>query len=628
MRIEFKKLTIENFMAYERAELDFTRFGHSLVMVTGDNKLSAPWSSNGSGKTTLAEALYWCLYGTTMRKMPIGGVINRFSEDKTCAVTLELSNDGALYTVVRTRNPNELKVGIGGKWCAGDAAAKLLNQVFPLSSKLFTAFIYFGGSDRGSGFHRLNDTDRKDAISELYPQLRELSKLHSLASGKLATAKYHASALDAATTSILQQKEALMDNIMVKRKELALVVKRDAEVRSTLTDRIAALTKQIAAGEEVNAANQARYAKLGVEVSEQEKKFMTDFDAKHGCDEIELDIKLDQARKDVSSTKLRLISIETDQRRVQSQTACPTCRRPFDDTTQREQALAGLNKERLKLLTCLPHYEEQYAHWLGLRSELKAGLEQIRRDSDLVKVGQAYLISNQELNAAKETLSAVQRRHDNLNVQSGQLKATIAGLEDMLLKLDGDLKQQDGLRESCHAELQVLEVLKAVLSQTGLPAMFMDGLLTNVEYYANIMSASLTDGNLTISISVDKSNESYSREGAINITAVNSTGANLYGGNSSGERARVDLCILFGLVRAIANTTGLEVSLLFLDEVLDSIDEAGVIAVVETLAKEILPYRQNILLTTHNTPLYNHVSNMGNVKMLRVTKTDNVARVE
>lgn len=629
MRIKFLDLVAENFMAYKRLDLDLRNLSGSLVLVAGENALSSPWSSNGSGKTTIAEAMYWCLYGTTMRKMPVGSIVNRFSLSKYCWVSLQLDSEGTVYAIRRTRTPNELSIGVEDSTTPvkGQAAEELLRKIFPISEKLFTSFVYFGGSDRGSGFHRLSDSDRKQTISELYPQLKELSELHELTSDKLSSAKTSAVSIDAALDSAARQYENLEHDLQRKQTELANTVRSSAATRAELGAKIEQLKQDIKVLEQQNAEYRIKYAQAGEHAQAEELAYRAKIEASLGMSLAELDGVCDASRLDLTDARRKIQDADKNIANIHRLLVCPTCHRQFDNVANKEKAVVELQEHKKLLQARLPYLEEVQRQYEITRNTCNAEVARIRNNSDLVAMGKFYLEINQKLAYAKESLEQAQRRYYAIGSQSDQLRSVIAGLEDSMGRLKAEIDDKISRKEICQHELEILEVLKSVLSPSGLPAMFMDSLLSKVEQYANVMSKHLTDGNLTISISIDKTDESYSREGSVNITAINSNGANLYGGNSSGERARVDLCILFGLIRAISATTGLEVSLLFLDEVLDAIDDAGVLAVVETLAKEVLPYRDSILLTTHNTSLHAHVSNMPNVRLLKVIKDGNISKL-
>ena len=65
-KIIFDKIKVKNFLSIGKnpIELDF-KTGISLI--TGENKDTG--GNNGIGKSTISDAIYWCLFGNTIRDL-------------------------------------------------------------------------------------------------------------------------------------------------------------------------------------------------------------------------------------------------------------------------------------------------------------------------------------------------------------------------------------------------------------------------------------------------------------------------------------------------------------------------------------------------------------------------------
>ena len=100
MHINFRKLTLHNFLSFGDAILEFNDDG--FIKVSGINEnpddLAA---SNGSGKSSLNEALIWTLTGDTMRGTK--QISNIYGEDGTFC-ELEFDLDGDSYIIRREKN--------------------------------------------------------------------------------------------------------------------------------------------------------------------------------------------------------------------------------------------------------------------------------------------------------------------------------------------------------------------------------------------------------------------------------------------------------------------------------------------------------------------------------------------
>jgi DNA repair exonuclease SbcCD ATPase subunit len=63
-KIKFKTLSIQNFLSVGEQKL-FLTFQDGITLITGVNKDKE--SKNGCGKTTILDALYWSIFGNTIR---------------------------------------------------------------------------------------------------------------------------------------------------------------------------------------------------------------------------------------------------------------------------------------------------------------------------------------------------------------------------------------------------------------------------------------------------------------------------------------------------------------------------------------------------------------------------------
>lgn len=102
-----KRLELENFLSYDKAELDFD---FSSALIVGEN---------GSGKSSILESIAWCLYGKSRFKHA-DEIVKRGR--KVAKVTLYFEHDKRTYKIIRKRNSKyasqnslELYEIVGGK---------------------------------------------------------------------------------------------------------------------------------------------------------------------------------------------------------------------------------------------------------------------------------------------------------------------------------------------------------------------------------------------------------------------------------------------------------------------------------------------------------------------------------
>ena len=113
--ITFKRVTAENFLSTgKEVSLDFDK-GISVIVGVNHDKGG---DTNGCGKSTMMEAVYFCLYGVTMRDINKDEIVNDLAK-KGCVCTLELDveENGTTdtYIIKRGINPSYAKVYKNGE---------------------------------------------------------------------------------------------------------------------------------------------------------------------------------------------------------------------------------------------------------------------------------------------------------------------------------------------------------------------------------------------------------------------------------------------------------------------------------------------------------------------------------
>ena len=124
----------------------------------------------------------------------------------------------------------------------------------------------------------------------------------------------------------------------------------------------------------------------------------------------------------------------------------------------------------------------------------------------------------------------------------------------------------------------------------------------------------MSDGALTIRFSTQTRNKGGGLREKFNVSVVNSNGADVYKGNSSGERRRSDVAIGWALADLAATRASKPVRFRGLDEPFENLDAEGVDAVFRLLQHAAQEY-ESIFCISHNSELKNRFN-----KELVVTK--------
>jgi DNA repair exonuclease SbcCD ATPase subunit len=154
-----------------------------------------------------------------------------------------------------------------------------------------------------------------------------------------------------------------------------------------------------------------------------------------------------------------------------------------------------------------------------------------------------------------------------------------------------------------------LEVLKKSFSTNGLLAYKIENLVKELEELTNYYLAELSDGRFTLEFVVtnDKLNVQITDNGNIvDILAL-----------SSGELARVNTATLIAIRKLMSSISKSRINILFLDEVIAVLDDAGREKLVEVLLQEDL-----------NTYVVSHGWTHPLLDKVEVVKSGNISKLE
>lgn len=151
--------------------------------------------------------------------------------------------------------------------------------------------------------------------------------------------------------------------------------------------------------------------------------------------------------------------------------------------------------------------------------------------------------------------------------------------------------------------------MKKAFSTNGLLAYKIENLVKELEELTNTYLAELSDGRFTLEfvVSNDKLNVQITDAGSIiDILAL-----------SSGELARVNTATLLAIRQLMSSISKSRINVLFLDEVINVLDETGRERMVEVLLREDL-----------NTYIVSHGWTHPLLEKIEVVKRDNVSVLE
>jgi hypothetical protein len=154
----------------------------------------------------------------------------------------------------------------------------------------------------------------------------------------------------------------------------------------------------------------------------------------------------------------------------------------------------------------------------------------------------------------------------------------------------------------------------------GIKSFIFESALPYLTARTNHYSSYITGGTVAIDIlptTVLKSGETREK---LTVSAINSHGANVYNGNSDGERRRIDICVLLALQDLISTRASKTWSIIVFDEIFDCLDKTGIEHVIDMFRTF---KGKSIYIISHSEDIKKHFDTS-----ITIVKKDGISYVE
>lgn len=615
------EMHVENFLSFGVADFNFDRAG--LVLVEGDNRDDPSASSNGSGKSSMIDALVWCLFGTTLRGYDKDEVVNRHA-DGGCLVCVTMNDGERSWDVTRARRHPKRKNTLsleetdeGGATRdlsrgSNQETQELVDGVLGCTLATFLSSVVFG-QDRAYRFGSLTDAEQKKILDEVLgverfalagaaARRREADLRRELEGSRADRAR--------AEAAVAETEEQLVD---LRAKEEGFAADKRSRVE----------------------AARARVSDLRAEANKARRMFDVDklrADVAAACDAL---AAADKVVEDAVAAEARAHARVTAAR------------------AQRDEARVALNKiDRQLMKTCHSCGQEVTAK---ARRDLKSTMADVlaRCEKTLEVSEEAEAVAEKKLAAAKASRSGARDAHAaavdlldrgaQVERDATRLREKIVDAQAKVVEIDAEVSPYAALAEKAETRLAKLaraveacEEAEAVAEKKlrgvafwtkafgnqGLRSLLLDTSLPLLNEEAARVSRAVTGGTISVEFSATSEQKSGKVVDRFEVRVDNRHGAGDYRGNSSGERAKVDLCVGLALQRLVAQRSRARFNLAFYDEVFDHVDAAGTERVIDVLS-DLTSTCESVFVVSHNEDLKPWFPST-----LRIVKEDGVSRVE
>ena len=583
-------------------------YGPDNELILNESAVTQIIGTNGMGKSSIPLIIEEALYNKNSKGIKKADIPNRYLNDGY-KIQLNFTKDSDSYCVTILRKSSiKVKLEKNGEDISSHTATntyKTLQEVIGVDFKTFSQLVY-QNTNASLQFLTATDTNRKKFLIELL-QLEKYVELFELFKSASKSLSIELAQEEAKISTIEKwlQDNKLTDTSILPLLDLELDTEEDEKEFRHLTKEIENISE---INKKVSKNNHFKDALKNINLNEVQK---IDINAKESYDTQQSEVG--SLKSIVAGSKKAIDKLK------KLEDVCPTC----------EQSIDSEFKQRL--------LEEEHDKGLSAAKkiqELENEIEQIKQNNKSFETKQQTEREwNEVFRSIDESLPSVSLDKAELDRRLGCVRDNLANARAELAKVskENESRTKRNTRiqviqeqsDEFNAQLDTssaalkklmelysnLEVLKKAFSTNGLVAYKIENLVKELEELANHYLAELSDGRFTLEfvVSNDKLNVQITDNGnVVDILAL-----------SSGELARVNTATLIAIRKLMSSISKSRINVLFLDEVINVLDETGREKMVEVLLEEDL----NTYIVSHGWyhPLLNKVE---------VIKCDNVSKLE
>lgn len=580
--IEYDALVIDGFMPFI-GKNEIALKDQGVVFIVGDNQVSKMADSNGAGKTSIFDAFSWVHYDKNLR----GTVGERWVCHSASRAVVEsfFHINNTAYCAVREQAGRTRRwdlFELHGEERILIGKGEQIEKLFGLSFRAFQNTLLFGVSERK--FASQSDVPRKQLFDELLDLTLFAEKRRMVEEELKERLKYQQ---DASTS--LREIEASLESLTLERTSLETKVQNlsATHLQQTHDD----LAEQRTLYAELNDLVQAYLAAYAERAAVEES-----IDASNMF--VALRTRVSKRLNDIQR---QLDLLDLDQDRALAGPECPMCHRPTRGAEREITRYFDRAKESIMV-----EYLEQRAHERVLTHVLDQWPALDPADDH----------EHLRLRCVK-LLDYIKSRPWQVEMQEERyLRQHLDELEERIEQLSSKKKNLQVELETLASQVVLREFWVEGFGHRGLKAMLLrqydDFIASKLASY----SQTLTAGELNIIFRTFRELKSGAIRDEIFFEVENQFGAKNYDDLSSGEKQRVDLCVVLALQDVVRDLHHGRFSLALYDEIFEHFDETGCEQVMTFLTQQRRDIG-SVFVISQNPKLLSYPSD----HVIRVVKT-------
>ena len=584
-------------------------YGSGNVLNLEENTVTQIIGTNGMGKSSIPLIIEEALFNKNSKGIKKADIPNRYVNNGY-KIHLEFTKDDDEYSVTIDRKTN-IKVSFlkNGEDISSHTATntfKTIQEVIGIDFKTFSQLVY-QNTNASLQFLTATDTNRKKFLIDLLhlEEYVELFELFKNASRDLSVD------MSAIKSKIATVEKWLSDNKLRDTTILPMLeFQNDTE---ELENDFRSLTKEIEniseKNKKISQNNQCITLLKRINIQEIQS---IDVDSKESYDELQSELGTLNGVVTGSRKLMRKLEDLEDK--------CPTCEQTVQEDFKQaliaeEAGKISFAQEKMSEITTrieeIKRNNERFEYKNKMQREWEDLYRSIDRDLPVALLDKGVLEERlagvrADLVSIKESVAETAKENERRTKQNTRIQVIQEQTEEFLSELETAQKELNEI-DSIFSNL---EVLKKAFSTNGLIAYKIENLVKELEELVNTYLAELSDGRFTLEfvVSNDKLNVQITDNGNIvDILAL-----------SSGELARVNTATLIAIRKLMSSISKSRINILFLDEVINVLDETGREKLVEVLLGE-----ENL-----NTYVVSHGWTHPLLEKIEVVKRENVSALE
>ena len=567
--ITLKKLKWSNCFSYgsdNELQLD----GNTVTQIIG---------TNGMGKSSIPLIIEEALYNKNSKGIKKADIPNRYVNDGY-DIELDFEKDGNSYSIQINRK-SSIKILLikDGEDISSHTATntyKTIQDIIGIDFKTFSQLVY-QNTNASLQFLTATDTNRKKFLIDLlrldeYVQLFEVFKEAS----RDSSSKLIEVTSEINTIERWLQTNNLDGMIVQELLNFEIDTEEDEKSFRSLSIELANISEK---NKKILSNNKYKDLLSKINLDYINRIEVT---KKESYDEYQKEVGQLEAAKKASERMLEKLEKLGD--------VCPTCEQEVDaefknNLITQEKTLIDSLKERKRSNEKIIYRIKNNNAQFDIKEKGKKEWEDLFRNIDnslpseiLNEEELKYKLSDvsNRLKAAKKKIEDIAKENEKRTKQNTRIEIIQSQTNDFIEKLEAAKKLLNEYKELDSN----LEILKKAFSTNGLLAYKIENLVKELEQLANTYLAELSDGRFTLEfiVSNDKLNVQITdNENIVDILAL-----------SSGELARVNTATLIAIRKLMSSISKSKINILFLDEVINVLDDSGREKMVEVLLQEDL----------------------------------------